>query len=151
MALPSLSLKRNRLPEPLENLSRIQDQMDRMMASLFEPMYSAAPESYAPYCEINEDKNNYYLKFDMPGVDKSDVQIELSNQSITVSADRMDQRTGEDLRTSYSEIAYGSYSRTFNLPSEIDDSKVEAKFDRGVLLITLPKSVSNKPKQIAVH
>lgn len=68
-----------------------------------------------------------------------------------VSAERREEKKSEDKKSRYSEISYGSYQRRFTLPSAVDEKKVDAKFEDGVLMVTLPKTESTKTKQIAVH
>ncbi|MGE4131018.1 MAG: Hsp20/alpha crystallin family protein [Bdellovibrionales bacterium] len=148
MNLPSLW---RRGSEPYRLLSRLQNDFDR----LFEDFAVAEPRlmvpEFSPTCELSEDKSNYVMTFDMPGVKKEDVKIELDGNRLMVSAERREEKEMEDKKRRYSEISYGSYQRTFTLPSAVDDKKVDAKFENGVLTLTMPKTESSKAKQIAVH
>ncbi|MGE4133813.1 MAG: Hsp20/alpha crystallin family protein [Bdellovibrionales bacterium] len=148
MNLPSL-LRRG--TEPYRMLTRLQSDFDR----LFEDLAVAEPRligpEFSPTCELSEDKSNYVMTFDMPGVKKEDVKIELDGNRLMVSAERREEKKTEDKKRRYSEVSYGSYQRTCTLPSAVDDKKVDAKFENGVLTLTMPKTESSKAKQIAVH
>ncbi|MGZ6480281.1 MAG: Hsp20/alpha crystallin family protein [Bdellovibrionales bacterium] len=151
MNLPSLM--RSRMEEPARLLTRLQNDFERLFRDFSEtrPSTAFATEEFYPTCELNENKSSYIMKFDMPGVKKDDVKIELDGNQLTVSAERREEKKSEDHRSRYSEISYGSYQRSFTLPSAVDDKKVDAKFENGELTLTMPKIESSKAKQIAIH
>lgn len=132
------------------------------MNSMFEKMLESWPEvrplrtlgenfDFSPSCEVTEDDHNYLLKFDLPGVPKDQVKIELNDNQLTVSATRSEEKKKDTKATHLSEICYGSYTRTFSLPSAVDDKKVDARFENGVLSVTVPKTEASKAKQISIH
>lgn len=149
MNLPSLFRRNDN--EPLRALTRLQDDFDRLFRELSgaEPRFPVS--EFSPTCELSEDKTTYTMKFDMPGVKKEDVKIEVDGNQLTVSAERKEEKKTEDRKSRYSEISYGSYRRNFTLPSAIDEKKVSAKFDNGVLTLTVPKTESSHSKQIAIQ
>jgi HSP20 family protein len=149
MNLPSL-FRRNGA-EPLRALSRLQNEFDRLFQELSEGKSDFAMTAFKPSCEIREDKSTYTLKFDMPGVKKEDVKLELEGNQLTVSAERQEEKTTEDKKSGYSEISYGSYQRSMTLPSAVDEKKADAKFENGVLTLTLPKVQPSNAKQIAIQ
>lgn len=151
MHLPSLLRRTGN--EPFRSLSRLQDDFNRLFEELAEtrPRFGFATNEFSPSCEMDEDKSNYIMKFDMPGVKKEDVKVELDGNVLSVSAERREEKKTESKKSHYSEISYGSYHRTFTLPSSVDEKKVDAKFDNGVLTLTMPKSETSNLKQIAVH
>jgi HSP20 family protein len=148
----SSSLSIFRRNTPFRTLSRLQSDFETLWEE-FSGMESrlSSELEFSPKCELSEESGNYMVKFDMPGVKREDVKIELNENQLTVSAERRHEEKSESKKDHYSEISYGSYERVFSLPTPVDEKKADAKFDNGVLTIMLPKSQSNKAKQIAVH
>jgi len=149
MNLPSI-LRRNG-NQPFRGLSRLQNDFERLFQEMSELEPNFTTSDFSPSCEFNEDKANYTVKFDMPGVKKEDVKIELDGNQLMVSAERREEKKSEDKKSRYSEITYGSYQRSFTLPSTVDEKKVDAKFTDGVLTVSLSKTASTNAKQIPVH
>lgn len=132
---------RNR--NPMRDLSRMEDAFERSLNSQLE----------CPSCDVVEDNKNYTLKFDLPGVQKDQVKVEVSDDQLTIKAERQEEHTTKGKKKYVSEISYGTYLRTFRLPAPVDEKKVEAKFDNGVLTITVPKTEipAAKSKQIKIQ
>lgn len=108
--------------------------------------------------DLEEDKDKYYLKFDLPGITKDQIKVELNDNVLTVSAERKSfEEKGEkpDAKGKrhrfFSELSYGSFSRSLTLPGVVDQKQVEAAYENGVLTVTVPKARSSEPKQIAIH
>ncbi len=104
----------------------------------------------SPLGEVDETKTHYNFKFDMPGLKKEDIKIEVSNNRLIVSGERKQERKEEDGKSYFSEVSYGSYSRSFNLPSTVNKDKIEAKYDNGVLSVSVPKTDNPEVKKISV-
>ena len=107
--------------------------------------------TFSPSCEVNEDAKSYLFKFDLPGVPKENIKVELDKGVLTVQAERREEKEKKDKKTYLSEISYGTYARSFSMPGAVDESKIDAKFDHGVLTVTIPKSESSKGKQIQIQ
>jgi HSP20 family protein len=75
----------------------------------------------------------------------------MDGDRLTIRAERKEEKEENTKKRHLSEIAYGSYLRSFTLPQAIDANKIEAKFDDGVLTVTVPKGQANKAKQISIH
>lgn len=105
---------------------------------------------FAPTCEVSEDKNAYLLKFDLPGLSKDQVKIELHDNQLTVSGERKEEKKEEGRRYHFSETTYGSFMRTFNLPANTDPEKVEARFENGVLSVSVAKNEPAKARQVNI-
>lgn len=106
---------------------------------------------FTPSCEISEETNNYIMKFDLPGITKDQVKVETDRDQITISAERKEEKKTESKKKVMSEVCYGSYSRSFTMPGPIDEKKIDAKFENGVLTVTVPKTEHAKTKQIPIH
>lgn len=137
---------------PFRELAKMQADLDRLFQGFMEtPTPTRVEAEFSPSCEIKEDKKNYLLRFDIPGVQKEQVKIEVDKGILTVSAERREEKKSDDEKTHSSEIFYGSYMRSLTLPNAIDEKKIDAKFDNGVLTITIPKTDISEAKRIAIH
>jgi HSP20 family protein len=106
----------------------------------------------APAVDIAEKDNAYEITAELPGIDESNLDVELSNDILTIRGEKKDEM--EERRKDYylSERRFGSFQRSFRLPEDVDAEKIEAAFRNGVLTLTLPKSAGarKKEKKIAV-
>jgi len=102
--------------------------------------------------DIFEDGNHVVVKADMPGVNKEDLDVSLSDDVITIKGERKKEEKIERRNYSHVERSYGSFTRSFRLPSEVQADKAEAKFDRGVLEIRIPKmeEARSKTKKVPI-
>ena len=105
--------------------------------------------TFAPSCELSEDTKAYWLKVDLPGLKKDEIKVDVTENHITVSGERKVERK-EDKKNHVSEMAYGSFTRSFSFPVSVDPEKTEAQFENGVLRVTLPKAVQGGTRQVAV-
>ena len=92
--------------------------------------------------DIHEDKDNYYATFEVPGVKKEDVRVELNDRLLTVTVARKE-KSGE------SESSYTS-TRSISVPDSVKSDAILAKLEDGILTVTLPKSEERKPRSIDV-
>ncbi|MBX7231016.1 MAG: Hsp20/alpha crystallin family protein [Bdellovibrionales bacterium] len=106
-----------------------------------------------PNVEVHETKNMYLMKFDLPGLNKDQIKVDLHDNTLTVSGERKDKVEGEDKdkKTHFSEVYYGSFLRTFTFPESVDGEKVEAKYENGVLSLSIPKQEASAKRQIAIR
>ena len=96
--------------------------------------------------DIFEEGNDVVVKADMPGVKKEDVDVSLSDDMITIRGERKKEEKVEKKDYFRVERAYGSFTRSFRLPADVLTDKAEAKFDRGVLEIRIPKMEESRSK-----
>lgn len=140
---------------PFRELSLFDNNFGRLFNELASFRKGADIEGwFSPSCDIVDDKTQYVMKFDMPGVDKKDLKVELSEHQLTVSAERHSESETDEKDKYLSEIRYGSYTRSFTLPEQVDEKKIEAKLDNGVLTLKVPKTEitkSAKSQQIAIQ
>ena len=142
--------------ESLRELSAMQDRMNRVNR-LFRESYSPErPEealtttAVAPPVDIYEDEHNIILKIDVPGIDEKDIDVSVQNNTLTVHGERKIEKEEKEENFRRVERQYGSFTRSFTLPSSVDPGQVSAHCDRGVLKINLAKRVEAKPTQIKV-
>src|ERR1700736_5747924 len=143
--------------EPRRELSTMQDQMNRMNR-LFRESYSPeGPEealtttSFVPPVDTYEDEHNIVLKLEVPGIDEKDIHVHIDNNILTVHGERQIEKEEKEENFRRVERQYGSFTRSFTLPSSVDPGQVSAHCDKGVLKINLAKRVEAKPTQIKVN
>lgn len=101
-----------------------------------------------PKVNIRETKDDYFVDMAVPGFKKEDFNIDLDNDALSISAEqKVDDENTEDNFTRR-EFGYASFKRTFTLPDSIEDSKIKAKYEDGILSIQLPKREEAKPKPV---
>ena len=143
--------------EPFREFSTMQDRMNRMNR-LFRESYSPeGPEealtttSFAPPVDIYEDEHNITLKIEVPGIDEKDIDVRIEGNALTVHGERKIEKEEKEENFRRIERQYGSFTRSFTLPSSVDPGQVSANYDKGVLKINLAKKAEAKPKQIKVN
>jgi HSP20 family protein len=130
--------------------------LDRFFSDdVFRPFGSVAREGleasgWLPAVDIRETDDTFEFIAELPGLSKDDVNITVEDKVLSVSGERT--WRDEEEKNSYHRIerAYGSFSRSFTLPNAVDAAKVAARFDNGVLTITVPKAEETKPRQIEI-
>lgn len=123
--------------------------IDRLFDDLVPSSASRQTASFAPACDVEETDTHYLLSFDLPGVRKEDVKIELKDSLLSVAGERSIER--ESRSRHFVERAYGTFFRSFQLPSDADADGVQAEYKDGVLGISIPKAARAKPRQIEIR
>src|SRR5213595_4199095 len=143
--------------DPFREFSTMQDRMNRMNR-LFRESYSPeGPEealtttSFAPPVDIYEDEHNVALKLEVPGIDEKDIDVRIEGNTLTVHGERKIEKEEKEENYRRIERQYGSFTRSFTLPSTVDPNNVQANYEKGVLKIKLAKKAEAKPKQIKVN
>jgi len=143
--------------EPFREFSTMQDRMNRMNRLLRESYSPEGPEdalattSFAPPVDIYEDEHTIALKLEVPGIDEKDIDVRIEGNTLTVHGERKIEKEEKEENFRRVERQYGSFTRSFTLPSSVDTGQVSADYDRGVLKINLAKKAEAKPKQIKVN
>ncbi|HET9366041.1 MAG TPA: Hsp20/alpha crystallin family protein [Candidatus Angelobacter sp.] len=109
-----------------------------------------AAGTFVPAVDVYEDEHNLVLKLEVPGVNEEDLNVSLENNTLTVQGERKFEKEEKEENFHRIERRYGSFTRTFKLPSTADTDKVEAGYEKGILKITVAKRAEAKPKQIKV-
>ena len=99
-----------------------------------------------PTANIKETSKEFELELAAPGLDRKDFSIEINNHTLMVSAEKELQKEEEDEGYSKREYSFNSFSRSFSLPQNIKEDKVEAKYEKGVLKISIPKEKETEVK-----
>jgi HSP20 family protein len=143
--------------DPFREFSTMQDRKNRMNR-LFRESYSPeGPEealtttSFAPPVDIYEDEHTITLKLEVPGIEEKDIDVRVENNTLTVHGERKIEKEEKEENFRRVERQYGSFTRSFTLPSSVDAEQVSANYEKGVLKIQLAKKAEAKPKQIKVN
>lgn len=100
-----------------------------------------------PSVNIKEDDNGFEVELAAPGLDKGDFKIELDNSLLTISSEKkVEKETKEGQQFTCREFSYQSFSRSFTLPTTAEADKISAKYDSGILRVSIPKREEAKPK-----
>src|SRR5436190_9071049 len=111
----------------------------------------AAPQLRAKV-DIAEKNGAYLVTAELPGVKKEDIHLSIDGPQVTLEAEvKREKEANKDERVLHSERVYGKVTRSFTLPQEIDEAKAQAKFQDGVLELTLPKKAAPQRKQITIQ
>lgn len=105
---------------------------------------------WAPSVDISESTEEYVIKAELPGVNKEDVKVAIEDGVVRIQGERKQEKEEKDKKFHRVERSYGSFMRTFALPVNIDETKVQAQFKDGVLAVRLPKSPIARPKALDV-
>ena len=138
--------------DPFRELSTLQQQVNR----LFNDQFSARGEealgtSFVPAVDVYEDEQGITLKMEVPGIDEKDIDIRLENNTLTVRGERKFEKEEKEENFQRVERRYGSFARSFTLPTTVDNENVTADYDKGVLVLKLARRAEAKPKQIKVN
>jgi HSP20 family protein len=102
--------------------------------------------------DVAEKNGAYKVTAELAGVKKDDIQVSVDGAQVTLSAEvKQEKEAQADERVLHTERTYGKVTRSFTLPQEIDEAKVEAKFRDGILELTLPKKAAAQRKQITIQ
>ena len=105
---------------------------------------------WEPAVDILEDKQEYIIQADLPGIRKQDVEVTFENGILRLAGERKQDGERKDRQYLRAECPYGSFHRSFTLPGDTAAGQIQAEFKDGVLRVRVTKSESAKPKQIAV-
>ena len=139
--------------EPFREFSTLQDRMNRLFRESYGPEgreETLNNTSFAPPVDVYEDEHSVNLKIEVPGVDEKDIDVRIENNVLTVHGERKFEKEEKQENFRRVERQYGSFTRSFTLPTTVDAEKVLANYDKGILKIALPKKAEAKPKQIKV-
>src|SRR5919109_2456045 len=140
--------------DPFREFSTLQNQMNRLFQESFGREgreESLTTTSFAPAVDVYEDEHNVTLKIEVPGIDEKDIDVRVENNTLTVHGERKFEKEEKEENYRRIERQYGSFTRSFTLPSTVDPNNVQANYEKGVLKIKLAKKAEAKPKQIKVN
>ena len=141
---------------PFDDLLTIQEKMNKLFEDTlirsggFGSDEEFSITSWMPPVDIYETGDSIILKAELPEISREDVEINVDNNVLTLSGSREMEKNTEKENFHRVERSYGSFKRSFTLPSTIDQDNIDASFENGVLMITMAKKDESKPRQIEI-
>lgn len=138
-------------------IQKFRSEMDNLFSRFFEelptPSIFSREESFTPKCNIEERSDHYRVEVELPGVKQEDVKIELEGDIITIKGERKKQvdTKDEENKIHIIEHSYGSFYRSFTIPSNVNIDEIKAGNENGILIITLPKDKKEQPRRITIE
>jgi len=138
---------------PFSELRSMQEQMNRLLDLAWnrEPGEEMREGVWQPPVDIYEDAAQVVIKAELPGMDQQDIEVKIENNALILRGERRHDQEIQKENFHRIERFYGTFQRSFFLPQTVDQTKVSASCERGVLTITLPKKEETKPHQITVQ
>jgi HSP20 family protein len=151
-----MSLIRYQAPElnpwtAFERLPSLRDELNRLFDFTLPVRDSGLFSGWTPALDVYDEKDNFVVKTELPGMKKEDIEITMHEGTLTISGERKNERETKEGETFRSERYFGRFQRSVTLPAVVDANAVKATYKDGVLTIDLPKSEEAKPKHIAVN
>ena len=106
--------------------------------------------TWNPSVDIYEAENELVLTAEVPGIDEKDVEIKIEDNTLTIQGDRKFEKETKEENFHRIERSYGSFYRSFTLPRNIDQDKIKAERENGILKISMPKKPELKPKKVKI-
>jgi HSP20 family protein len=138
-----------RFRSPVDELYRMRQQLDQMFEDSRTP-YQATAAGVFPLTNLSEDKDNYYVRAELPGVKADELDIQVTANNIAISGERKIAAQEEGARYHRREREAGTFSRMIGLPGDVNTEKVQAKLVNGILTVMVPKAEAAKPRQISI-
>lgn len=128
------------------------DEMERMFDS-FHNSWERTPaeKTFSPACDVTEDNEHYLMTIDLPGFKKEDIKIEMNDNVLTISGERRREVKQDEGKAHRFERSYGTFKRSFSLPTTVSGDKIEANYEDGVLSLYLPKTPVAKARTIEIQ
>ncbi|BBA69081.1 Hsp20/alpha crystallin family protein [Geobacter sulfurreducens] len=138
---------------PFRDMMNMQEQMNRLLDLAWSKQggEELREGAWQPPVDIFEDENAVIIKAELPGIDQKDIEVRIEDNTLTIRGERKHEEEVRKENYHRVERYYGGFQRSFSIPATIDQEKVRASSDKGVLTITLPKREEVKPKQITVE
>jgi HSP20 family protein len=130
---------------------RFEDDFIRPMVRAVWDRIPGEVKGWAPSIEMFEKNDHFEIKVELPDVKQEDIDLSLSEDTLTIKGERRPESSVKDEDYYRSEIVYGSFYRSIGLPSGVDTKNVEAVYEDGILRITLQRAPETKPKKVNIR
>lgn len=121
-----------------------------IMDEFFNDAVATRQHAFAPSIDISETDKQYLIDVEVPGMDKKDIELNVDNNTLTISGERKFEKKEEDKHYHRVESSYGNFSRSFTLPDNVESESIQATYNNGILHITIEKSEQKMKKQIKI-
>jgi HSP20 family protein len=147
-----MAINRYREPTGLFGLQRLNRILDEAFSGPpFGEQGNVITSTWFAPTDVSEDENSLRITMELPGVDANDVRLSLENNVLTIRGEKKQQFDDTQERIHRFERSYGMFERTFVLPNTVDSERIDARYENGVLLVTIAKAERAKPREIRVN
>ena len=136
--------------EPVRELSSLQNEMNRLFNTVFDTPVAGANRRWVPSMDLVETGDAFVLRADLPGMTEADVNIEVRDNTLTLSGERKTEYEDRQRGFYRLERQFGKFSRALSLPEGVNAEAIEANFTSGVLEVRIPKPEERKPRRIEI-
>jgi HSP20 family protein len=138
-------------PPGFMGLQRLNRMLDEAFAGWpFPEGAGVLTSAWVPACDVCEDRDTVTISLEIPGVRPEDVKLTVENNILTIRGEKREENRTEQPQMHRYERSYGSFERSFSLPSAVDPEGIDARYEHGILRITIPKAESARPREIPV-
>ena len=137
---------------PFGDLCNLQDDFSRMFEGFFERGARQSEDGgvWMPATDIQETKDDVVVSVEIPGMKKDEIKVTVQDNILTIRGEKKQEKEEKDINYHRIERNYGSFTRSFSLPTSVKADKISATYEAGVLRILLPKAEKAKPKEIPI-
>ena len=135
---------------PIREVASLQDRVNSLFQDFAGDGQTVTAAAFAPAVDVYENGEKVVLKLDVPGIKEEDLDIRVENQTLSVRGERKFEAEEKEENFHRIERRYGSFFRSFSLPTTVDTENVEASYNAGVLKLELKKKASAQPRQIKI-
>ena len=140
---------------PFAELSRMRDDMDRLFEEVFGRSKSGKDlldsRGWAPLVDMLNQPEEIVVRAQVPGMEKENINVAVSNGTLTISGERKAEEEVKEEDYYYSEHLFGKFNRTIELPTAVNSEKIRANLKNGILEVHLPKAEEVKPKAVPIN
>jgi HSP20 family protein len=143
--------------QPWQEVETLSRQLDQLFADFTPVSRAASPvanpvsKTWTPAIELQATDAEFVLRAELPGIDAKDLDIQVTREGVSISGEYRSETKNEDGKFFRSEFRYGSFRRVVPLPVAIQNDQVKADFTDGILTLTLPKVVNDRPQVVKVN
>lgn len=138
---------------PWRDLRHIRDEMDRLIGSAFGrgEGEEAGQMGWSPETDMVERPDEYVVTAELPGMRREDVRVEMQDHALVIRGEKREEEERREGRRHLLERRFGSFTRSITLPESVDPARIHAKFEHGVLRVTLPKSEERRGREVKIE
>lgn len=138
-------------PESLwDFMSEVERAFDTAWGTPERRSLARANETFTPAVDLHETSDFFLISVDVPGIDQKDIKIDVQDGRLSISGSRSREEKSEEGMFRRFERSYGSFERSFQLPKNVDEGKIQARYENGVLEVIVPKAETAKPRSVQI-
>jgi HSP20 family protein len=137
---------------PMRDMMTMQNELNKIFSApsrQYDEDYDNA--TWSPVSDVIEDNDTFTIQADLPGMNKADVTISFKENVLTLKGERKNAELPEGATSHREERVFGRFFRSYSFPTPVSPDKIEAKFNNGVLTVTIPKAEEAKPRAININ